>query len=110
MLGRLSACPLRLPLGTEVVSFLPCAGLDLGVLSASARGVTRKADKAPVWAAGSLAGRLEVAPLENLFVEAQLGLGIPFIRDEVAVDPSISLYRAPSVFGLGEIGVGARFP
>lgn len=110
-LGRASVCPLRVPLNARAsVSLMPCAGIEVGVLSAAARGVSRADDRSRLWFAASAMGRFEVQPVRSFFVEAQVGAGFPLIRDEIAVDPSLTLYRAPAVIAFGEIGAGVRFP
>lgn len=110
-LGRVSVCPVRIPLNALAsVSVMPCAGLDAGALSAAATGVTRADDRTRFWIAPAATGRFEVQPVRAVFVEAQLGAGFPLIRDEIAVDPTLILYRAPAVVAIGEIGAGVRFP
>lgn len=108
--GRLALCPLRKELANGALSVMPCAGIDVGVLSAAANGVTRASDQSRAWALASVLGRLEVQPVRSFFFELQAGAGFPFIRDEIAVDPSVTLFRAPAVVAVGEIGVGVRFP
>ncbi len=106
--GAASACPLRLDLVSKV-AFRPCAGLDAGVLSASATGIAKTNDRSRLWLAPNAVMRLSWSPARVLFVEIQGGASVPLVRDEFAVDPSVSVYRAPSVVPIGEIAAGARF-
>lgn len=108
-LARASFCPVRFALAPGV-SARPCAGLDAGVLSASARGVDRARDRSRPWIAPSAAVRLAWAPSDALFLEASGVLAAPLVRDEVVVDPAVSLYRAPVVAPAGEIAAGVHFP
>lgn len=112
-LARASACPLRVPLaGSRRLAFAPCGGVGVGVLSASAAGtaLARSEDRSRAFVAAELAGRLEAEPFGGFFVGVEVAAGFPFIRDEIAVDPTLEVYRAPPVVVNGEIGAGVRFP
>lgn len=112
-LGRASLCPVRLSvveLGAMAVA--PCAGVHAGALSASAAGsgFAKRDHRVRAFVAGGLVGRLEVTPLRPVFIELEGGVAFPFIRDEIAVDPSLSVFRTPGFYGVLEINAGVRFP
>jgi hypothetical protein len=108
--ARASACPLRFDLGSRNVAFRPCAGVDAGVLSARAVRLDRTKDRSRPWIMPHAVARLSWAPVRILFVEVQGGLGIPVVRDELVVDPTVSVYRAPALVPIAEIGAGLHFP
>ena len=107
--AHVGACPLRGDL-SAAVQLRACAGLELGVLSASPRGLSSANDATRVWASAAATGRVRFVPGQLLFVEGDLGLTIPIVRDELAADPSLTLYRAPVVAPLVALSAGIRFP
>jgi hypothetical protein len=110
--GRLSICPVRLPLDERAtVSLLPCFGVDGGVLSPKAiRGITRAFDRDRAWLAPSAGAALEVLPVRPLFLEGRAAAVFPLIRDELTVNPTVQLYTAPVVALSVELSAGVRFP
>ena len=106
--ARVSACPVRLDLAPRI-AVRPCAGADLGSLAASASGVPRAQDRARPWAAPAVSARLAWSPMRVVFVELEGGAALPLVRDELAVDPSVSLYRAPAVMPFVQASGGVRF-
>jgi hypothetical protein len=108
-LARASFCPLRVDLVASV-GVRPCAAVDAGALTASARGVERARDRTRPWVAPAAALSVVWSVTRAAFVELQGRLAVPLVRDEVVVDPSVTLYRAPPVSPSGEIAAGWRFP
>jgi hypothetical protein len=108
-LGHASVCPARLDL-LSAVSARPCAGIDAGLLSAQAVGLPTSRERTRPWIAPNVAGRLRAGLGRFVFLEIQGGVAVPLVRDELVVDPAVSVYRAPAVAPFGEIAAGARFP
>lgn len=108
-LARGSLCPVRFEL-LSGVSLRPCVGADVGALAARAPRLERSQDRTRAWVAPTAMARLVWSPVRVLFLEIEGGVAVPLVRDEIAVDPSISLYRAPSVLPTVQVGAGMRFP
>ncbi len=107
--GRASVCPLRADLARSV-SLRPCAGLEVGVLVASPVGLVSGSAATRAWVTPALLGRLRWLVVSSLFVEGEVGLATPLVRDEIAADPSLTLYRAPALVPLASLSLGVRFP
>lgn len=107
--ARAAVCPLRLALGGGV-ALRPCAILDAGVMSAEAPNVKNARGTARPWLAPGLEALVRWTLARPLFVEGRLGAGVPLVRDELAVDPTLTLYRAPMVVPWAHAGVGVSFP
>jgi hypothetical protein len=108
-LARASLCPVRIDLASGL-ALRPCAGVDAGWMNAHALQLARAQDRSRPWVAPTATARFAWAPHRVVFVELEAGVAIPLVRDEVAVDPSVTLYRAPSVAPLAQIAAGMRFP
>ena len=107
--GKADVCPLRREF-TEGFGFRSCVALDLGVLSATPRGLGNPHEENRPWASTSITGRFRLVPERLFFVEGELGVTIPIVRDELAADPSLTLYRAPPVAPLAAVYAGIRIP
>jgi len=107
--GRASICPLRADLASSL-SLRPCAGLEVGVLVASPVGLVSARSATRAWVAPSLLGRLRWQVVASIFVEGEVGLAAPLVRDQIAADPGITLYRAPALVPLASLSAGVRFP
>src|SRR5690606_17744227 len=101
--ARASFCPVRVALGAAL-AVRPCAGIDAGVLSASARGVDRARDRTRAWIAPSAAVAVTWSFTRAAFLELGARAAVPLVKDDIVVDPSLSLYRAPLVSPAAEIG------
>jgi hypothetical protein len=108
-LARAELCPVRLDL-LRTVHARPCAGLETGALTGTPVGAARAQTKTRPWLAPSLSGRIEWEIYRVSFIEAEAGLTAPLIRDELVVDPTVSLYRAPALVPSARISAGVRFP
>lgn len=107
--ARVAACPFRLD-ASNAISVRPCVTLDAGALRAEPRGAKSLQPRGRPWVAPGAAARIAWAPVRAAFVEGQLGVAAPLVRDELVIDPSLTLYRAPAVAASAEIGAGVRFP
>lgn len=106
--GRASVCPVRLDL-VRGLSLRPCAGVEGGILAASTRSVATTRDRSRPWLAPTAAARLVYVPSSPLFFELEVAVAAPLVRDEIVVDPSLSVYRAPVLVPSGQIAAGVRF-
>jgi hypothetical protein len=103
--GHVEGCPLRLDVSAGAVSLRPCATFDVGVLEgagnapAASRHVTRP------WMAPGLAARLDARWNDRLGVSVAGGAHAPLVRDELVIDPSAHIHRAPAVAGWVSGGV-----
>jgi hypothetical protein len=88
----------------------PCVGAEGGVFAASTGDVTTARDRSRLWLAPSLAARVGYAPISPVFVELQAAIAAPLVRDDIVVDPSLFVYRAPVLMPSGEVAAGVRFP
>lgn len=107
--ARITLCPMRFDVASSL-SVRPCIGTDFGALDASAPRLAQRQDRTRPWITPSVTARLSWAPMKNLFVEIEGGATVPLVRDEIAVDPAISLYRAPAFAPSAQVGAGVRFP
>jgi len=104
---RASACPLRFAIARGV-AMRPCVEVDSGVLAASATGVARGATQTLPWVAPGLAARAVFTPSPRFFFELQAALVAPVVRDELVVEPSVGIYRAPAVVPSADLAAGVR--
>lgn len=107
--ARASVCPLRVALGGGV-ALRPCASFDAGVMSADAPNVKSARGSSRPWVAPGLEALVRWTLARPLFVEGRLGAGVPLVRDELVIDPTLSLYRAPVVVPWAHAGLGVSFP
>lgn len=107
--ARGSLSPVRVDLAPSL-SLRPAIALEGGVLAAAARGFEGARRTSRPWAAVGLHARIAYAPTRRLFVEVGGGAVTPLVRDELVVEPTLSLYRAPVVVPVGEASLGLRFP
>jgi hypothetical protein len=108
-LARVSLCPVHVGIASTL-SFRPCAGADAGTMSAHAQRLAHTTDRTRAWVAPTAAARLTWMPASIAFVEVGAELAVPLVRDALAVDPSVSLYRAPMLVPSGQAGAGLLFP
>ncbi len=120
-LARATLCPYRFDVAARI-GIRPCAVVDAGVVSAEAfsaahsggardaTGLSRSQGRSRTWAAPGLVGRAAWSPTRIVFAELEVGATVPLVRDDFAIDPNLSVYRAPSVVPFAQIGTGLRFP
>ena len=105
--GRVEGCPVAWSAGR--FDLRPCFGFELGATGASAQGETGVNDRT-LWAAPAGQLRFSVALVPRWFwLEANGGMLVPLIRNEI-FSGSQALYRdAPAVFH-GNLGISLRLP
>ena len=108
-LARAEVCPLRVDV-LRTVHARPCLGLETGALTGTPSGAARAQTRTRPWLAPSLSGRIEWEIYRISFIEAEASLSAPLVRDELVVDPTVSLYRAPALVPSARIAAGVRFP
>jgi hypothetical protein len=104
--ARAEACPFRL--GSAHVGFRPCLGFEVGVTGASDARATGLNDRA-LWAAPSIAGRVEVAVTTKLALEAGVGALLPLQRERLFAGTQ-QLYRDDFVALQASLGLSLRLP
>ncbi|MET0795172.1 MAG: hypothetical protein ABW061_26875, partial [Polyangiaceae bacterium] len=109
--GRFDACPMALHVQSRL-TFLPCLGAHLGRISGSGRPVRgHPGDAAPIWSDAVGTGRVQLALLGSLLLEAQGDLIVPLSRYRFAFNrPDTDVYRVPSVAGAGFVGLLVLIP
>ncbi len=107
--GQLDVCPVRFPVGARV-RLEPCAGAEVGVLVASASGVTDEQSHARPWVSVRGLARLEWTVFGPVALEAYAGLRAPITRESFVFDPDTHVYTPPSLMVAGGMGLGAHFP
>lgn len=101
--GRLEGCVG--PFGARELYFHPCAGVDLGVVSARYAGENGRKDTGP-WVSPLLLGRGVWSVVERVTLEAQIGLHIPILHYEVGQPGEDPLANTDPVGVLAGVGLG----
>lgn len=99
-----SACPVRAITG--LFDFAPCAGIALGILSATPDGIPDGASFTRVWIAPRVAGRMGLALGKGYAIEAEVGLDIPVVRGRFVFGNELA-YEIPSV--MASFALGLRY-
>jgi hypothetical protein len=105
--GGARGCWLPLRRALEIAA---CAGLELGDLHGQGLGVRSPLPADGIWFAATALGRASwrIAPSFGVFLD--LGLAIPFIRDQFSLDNStIPIHQAGPVEGRASLGPELRF-
>jgi hypothetical protein len=104
--GGIRACWLPVHGRLELAA---CPGLELGDLHGQGKGVRSPAPNDGVWFAATALARAtwRLAPSFGVFLD--LGLVIPFIRDQFALDQIGTIHQAGFVEGRASIGPELRF-
>lgn len=100
-LVRLDACPIALVRGRFDAA--PCAGLELGALTAHGADVTMATGDTRPWVAPDAALRLR-ARSGRFAIELEGAIAFPLIRDRFVILPSTTVHEVPAVtttVGLG---------
>lgn len=108
-LGRVSVCPVRVDVSRGLTA-RPCIGAEAGIFTASTRQLVSHRDRSRPWVAPRLSAQLAWTPLAPFFLEIEGAVAAPLVRDEIVVDPTLSMYRAPSLAPSVEVAAGVRFP
>jgi hypothetical protein len=107
--ARLEACPVRLHI-EAAADVIPCAGVQIGVLDASAEGIVNARTTARFWGSADLLARLQWAPMRWLLAELQGGGSLNLLRHDFYFAPNTSVYTIPALGGFVGAGAGLRFP
>jgi hypothetical protein len=98
-------CPLRLS-RAEQWSVRPCASADGGSFAISVNGVERAQSITRPWIAAGARIRIAWSPREPILMALDGGLLFPLVRDELKVDPALSIFRTPAASLLGRFSLG----
>jgi len=107
--ARASGCFARWDLGAGA-RVRPCILADAGVLSGTAGAPVAGESRSRGWIAPGLTARIEWEIMDNAFLEAEGAAVLPLLRDELGVEPRLTLYRAPPAIGSVMFAAGLRFP
>lgn len=105
--GRLEACPVRWQTGR--IEARPCAGLELGAVTARGAGIASPRTNSTGWVAGDVAGAVRVGLSSSLFVEGVAGVVFPIIWAQFVLDSGRTLYSIPPAAGRLALAIGVRF-
>ena len=106
--GAVDACPVRIHLGPA--SLVPCARVEVGVLSASGEQIVPARSDSRLWTALALPIRLRLEPWRHFFVEIEGAARTPLVRDRFVFQPDSKVFEAPPVGWTAAAGAGVRFP
>jgi hypothetical protein len=113
MSGRLGGCPLSVrPFGP--LELVPCAGVDLGIISASGETSTMGGqghETSSFWLSAFGGLRLQAPVMRPIFVRAEAELTLSLTPYRFAFDrPDTPVYEIPLVGGGAYAGVAVQFP
>jgi len=106
--AHLEGCPLRIRSGP--LSIVPCALLEVGVLTGQGAGDSYAREIARPWVAPGILGRAEFRVVEGLSLEAQGALTFPLVRDTFYLEPATTLHDVPALGGAVGGGLLVHFP
>ena len=113
---RAEFCPIALPAGVHV-SVSPCAAVDAGIVTVTARGgaVIPRGPKTTFWASGVALVRLGWEFKGRVIVNLDGELGVPLTREDFRIQnpdgsTTTRAFRAPALGVGAKAGVGVRFP
>lgn len=108
--GALLACTSAVRVGANSLALALCAGGELGRLAGSGTGVLNPRSGQSLWAAARTEADLVWrVPATRLALGAQLGLALPFVRDDFVLDGIGAVHRPASLAGRAGIGIGVAF-
>jgi hypothetical protein len=105
--GRLEGCPLRF--GGARLGLGTCLAFEIGYVWAESHATTNPRNNGQVWPTGEASLRLKYVVSGGLFLEADVGVGVPMIRPQYFFQPDRVLYQVPAVTLRAALGVGYRF-
>lgn len=111
IVARASACPLAVAAGP--LTARPCLGIDAGALRGLGSGdkITKPLEETRGWLAATGLGRLQLHLGEGVYLEAEGGFTLPFIRDRfVFVKPRRDIHAVPPLSGFTTAGLGVVLP
>jgi hypothetical protein len=95
---------------TRAPRLAPCAYLEVGSLRTQGRGLAQDERAASVWLSGGLGAQLGVPLTSVLELQAQLALGLPLRRAQLATRDLGLAYRVSAVNAELQLGLRAYFP
>jgi len=104
--GRFEGCPVRI--GVPTLALRPCLGLELGAVFGEGE-LEGGQSVIQRWGSGEASLRLEVWPLQQVFVELGGAVVVPFFHTRYFFVPEQIVYVVPAVTGRAGLGVGYRF-
>lgn len=108
--GALLACTSPFGTAQAPLALALCAGGELGRLSGSGTGVPVRRDGQSLWAAARAEADLFWSlPSTRLRLGAQLGLAVPFVRDDFVLDGIGAVHRPANLTGRAGLGLGVSF-
>jgi hypothetical protein len=110
--ARGSLCPVRLS-PESYISFVPCAFIDAGRLSAAGRRIDEPREESVFWSATGAVLSLDVNPTGLLTLGGEAGLLLPFSRNRFFFvpdeAPEDTVHRIPAAGLTLAVGAGLRF-
>ena len=103
--GGARACIVALPGRLELAA---CPGLEIGNLHGQGVGVRAALPADGLWVAATAAGRVTWRLLPNLGLTLDVGLAVPFLRDQIILDAT-TIHQAAVAAGRAAIGPELRF-
>jgi len=107
--GGAELCPVRYP-ARSTLEIRPCAGIWAGTLHAEAHGVVLARQPTRVWLAAFASLRGSWTFVAPFFAFAELGAGVPLVRQRYSFDSGEGVFDTPTLVGFSRIGVGVSFP
>jgi hypothetical protein len=104
----LAGCPLRFP-ATGALAARPCAGFELGALSAEGVGLAIERRPTRLWLAPMLLGRGEWRFAAPFAAHVGVGLSVPLTRQHYFFDSGERVHDIPAVSAGMELGLGVGF-
>lgn len=104
--GRFDACPWSLGDAFRVTA---CAGLSGGVVTATPQNVIRPKPQRRPWFAAHIHARSEIRLTSLIGLEAEVGVVVPFVREDFVVAPDLFLYRPPAVMLSSQLALAVHF-
>lgn len=107
--GRISVCPLRFA-ASRSVALRACLGVVAGAFSARATNLKIATDRSRAWMAPEISAPFRWEPIGPSFIEIQAAIAAPIVRDEIVVEPTVQVYRAPAAIPSAAIAAGVHLP
>jgi hypothetical protein len=86
-----------------------CTGLELGVLHGEGFGIVYRRAPDSLWIAGTLGARVSLELAGRLRLSADLGIAVPFRRDEFVLDQAGTVHQTAPVVARALLGPELRF-
>jgi hypothetical protein len=100
-------CPVRTPARGQL-AFRPCAGFELGALSAAGVGLVLEKKETTLWIAPLVAVRGEWQFTPTFFASGTLGVRFPLLRQHYFFESGENVHDIPRVSVGFDLGIGVR--